>query len=311
MKRLFAALLAVMAAPALAELPVNGCYAVDYDAEHLAAHPEQGVASLRLWFHDEVPGQTAHRAVAVEAVMANQGQALRDLVAGLTLTQYAYCEASNGRCGVECDGGAFEVSTEDTSIIITTSNFVIGDPDLCGGVSDLSENDPTRGGETRYVLAAASVDACQALWSQHPLPAPGCYGADYADGEAGQGVLALRLWVDTPDPDLGAPAYALLSARLGVILPDTGRAAAAQMGGAQVSRDLWCSTFDGACRGQVAGGWFLIAPDEAGVQITVPTLVFAGRGVRQFDLAVPGEAPVVHRLQPMRDAQCRGVSAGR
>lgn len=301
MKTLLAGLIVLCAAPALADLPVNGCYAVDFDAAHLAAHPGQGVASLRLWFHDEVPGQTANRAVAVEAVMAAQGQAARDRVSGLTLTQYAYCDPSNGRCGVECDGGWFDVTTGDTDIRISTANFVIGDPDVCGGESDLAE---VSGTETPYVLAAASVDACEALWNQHPLPEPGCYGVDYPDEATGQGVLALRFLVDTPDPGLGAPAYAVLSATLGATLPETGRAAAAHMAGAQVSRDVWCRTFDGACRG---GGWFLIASHGAGVQLTVPTLTFAGRGTRYFDLAVPGTAPVVHRLTPMRASQCRGL----
>lgn len=292
----------LLAGPAWADLPVNGCYAADYDAAHLAAHPGQGVAALRLWFHDEIPGQTAHRAVAVQAIMANQGQGARDFVAGLTLTQYAYCDASDGRCGVECDGGEFAVSTTAGGISIATSYFVLGNPDVCGGVSDLSE-----GAETHYTLAAAPVETCHPLWSQHPLPAPGCYGVDYPAESGDQDVSGLRLRVDAPDPALGAPAYAVLSARLGVILPQTGRAAEAQMGGARVARDLWCSTFDGACRGQTGGGWLLIVPHDEGVQITVPTMVFAGRGVRQFDLSVPGTPPAVHRLMPMRASHCGGL----
>jgi len=296
--------LGLIAGVARADLPVNGCYAADYDAAHLAAHPAQGVAALRLWFHDEVPGQTANRAVAVEAVMADQGQAARDHVGGLSLTQYAYCDAEDSQCGVECDGGSMAVSAGDTGITVATSFFVIGNSDVCGGISDLAE---TTGQLTRYALAAAPVDACETLWRQHPLPAPGCYGVDYADDTAGQDIEALRLRMFAPDPDLGEAAFALMSGNIGVTLPETGRAAEVGMAGAQVARSVWCSTFDATCRGQLGEGWFLIEPDVAGVRLTIPQFPMAGRGARVFDLASPGGPPAVHLLHEMPDAACRGL----
>lgn len=305
MRRVFALAAAIeaLALPALADLPVNGCYAHDYDAAHLAAHPAQGVAALRLWFHDEVPGQTARRAVAVEARMADQGQGARDGVGGLTLTQYAYCDSETGVCGVECDGGSIVVEPGDTGISITTGFFVIGNDDVCGGISDLAE---ATGQVTRYTLAAASIDACESLWRQSPLPAPGCYGVDY--DTASEGVMALRLRMDDPDPTLGEAAFSMLSGRLGATLAEEGRAAAARMAGARASRALWCSTFDGACRAQSGDGWFAIDPGEGDeFVITIARFALFGPGTRQFDLSESGRAPAVHRLRPLPASQCRGL----
>ena len=79
--------LCVWAAAGLAEvLPGPGaCFQQRYDAAHLAAHPQQGVAELRLWFFDTEPGVTSSRSVIAAARMASQGQGARDGVGGLTL----------------------------------------------------------------------------------------------------------------------------------------------------------------------------------------------------------------------------------
>lgn len=297
--RRLAVILALLPAPALAELPAPGCYARDYDAAHLAAHPGQGVAALRLWFFTEdSEGHTP--AALVEARMAPQGQAARDGVDGQVLTQYAVCDP-DGTCFVECDGGAFTSAPQaDGGLSITTSFFRVGENDSCGGTSDLAEGP----GGTTYRLSAAPDEACRTLWQQVPLPEPGCYGRDYSDMAHGQGLLGLRLLLHPADQGYAFPQA---MGTLRVTLPDGGRARAAGLGGARVSAPVWCSARDGLCRSGVDEGAFRVAPQDDRLSLVTSRFLMFGADAASLDIAMPGGGETRHLLRRLPDDECRGM----
>lgn len=299
MRRLVLAL-TLLPGPALAQLPPPGCYARDYDAAHLAAHPGQGVAGLRLWFFaEDRDGNTP--AALVEARMAAQGQATRDGVADRVLTQYAVCDPT-GACYVECDGGSFATEPlADGGLRITTAYFRVGEDDSCAGPSDLAEAEAPA---TTYLLAAAPDDQCRALWQPHELPAPGCYGIDYSDMVRGQGLLGLRLLMHPADQGF---AFAQAMATLRVTLPDGGRARDAGLGGARIGAPVWCSGRDGLCRSGVDEGAFRVVPQDGAVALLTNRFLVFGAGASQLDIAQPGGVETRHLLRPLPDDACRGM----
>ena len=288
------------AASALAETPAQGCYAREYSAQHLAEHPDQGVAALRLWFFDESAADDSHAAL-VEARMADQGQGARDGVGGDVLTQYALCDADRS-CYVECDGGIFETAIlPDGDLQLTTRFFALGEGDACGGGSDLAE---IRGEETTYRLSAAPSEICQALWQPHPLPEPGCYGMTYSDMGHGQGLLGLRLLLHPADEGYAFPQA---DGAFRVTLPDGGRAAAAGLGGARLSVPVWCSSRDGLCRSGVDEGALAIAPLGDGVALSTGRFLIFGAEAANIDIAAAGQAITRHQLRRLAPEECRGM----
>ena len=281
---------------AAAEVPAPGCYARDYDAAHLAANPAQGVAGLRLWVFDE----GANRGGLIEARMAAQGQGARDGVAGQSLTQVLICNAVDGGCFVECDGGGFSSTPVDGGIQITTDHFALGE-EGCGGYSNLAE---VPGQVTTYRLTAAAPEACASLMRQQPLPGAGCYGVDYSDMGRGQGVLGLRLRLGEPDAGF---AFAQSTGTLAVMLPEGGRALAAGMGGARVQAPVWCSSRDGQCRTGADEGSFSATPEGDGVILTTASYLLFGLDGASLDLALPDQAQTRHILRRLPDADCWGL----
>lgn len=75
------------------------CYARQYDAAHLRQHPRQRVTQIMLSHTATAPDADAWDAVL------EFGFTLRD---GETYSAVAYCE--DGVCGLEGDGGQFEVT---------------------------------------------------------------------------------------------------------------------------------------------------------------------------------------------------------
>lgn len=287
-----------LGAPALAELPAPGCYARDYDAAHLAANPAQGVAALRLWLFDETPGAPA---AIIAARMAAQGQGVADGVAGQELLQYTYCDADDGECFVECDGGSFDTFPQaDGGVILSTGHFTIGDNDGCGGSSSLLEEGAS---ETRYRLAAAAPEVCADLSRTYPIPAEGCWGVDYSDMARGQGLLALRLLVRRVEAER---AFPLAEGVLAVTLPDGGRAAQGGMGGVRASVPVWCGARDGLCSAGMDDGHFRAVPDGDALVLTTRGYAIWGQDGAVFDLAVEG-AEVMHRLRALPMGECRGM----
>lgn len=287
-----------LALPLCAQVPQAGtCYERSYDAAHLAAHPDQGVAALRLWFFDEIADAADRRAVIVAAVMADQGQGARDLVGGMELRQFALCSAE--ACFVECDGGSFAATARPPAgLEIATEGFSLGMANACGGSSDLWE-----GRRTVYRLSAAAPEVCADLARVHAFPHPGCYGVEYAGSDAGQGVVKLRLRLQGEEvPGL---AYPGVSGWLGVELAHSDAAEAVGMAGARLSVPLWCSGFDGLCRSGAEEGVLNLDAEGNLAVIGTQHFVLFGPEDAMLDLAAMG--PVRHRLRPLPAPNCVGL----
>ncbi len=147
----------LLSGAALAEGPGPGCYARDYTAEHLASHPEQVVARMRL----EVLGrnEAGETEARLSVVLARQGRAEAEGVGGRAFAQRLACRGrpEGTVCGVECDGGVFAVGEDERGLALTTDRLRVGDGDGCGGDFDLAE----RPGEAvTYRLERAAPGAC-------------------------------------------------------------------------------------------------------------------------------------------------------
>lgn len=131
----------------------QGCYVRDYGADHLAEHPEQGVAGIRLSF------DATDLSVSIVAIMSYAGQAQRDGVTGRALTETGLCDSA-GRCTIPCDGGALWMyRDEGETILIRTDGARVAerscDPSAPG--SDLAE---VPGQVTTYRLTRISSESC-------------------------------------------------------------------------------------------------------------------------------------------------------
>ncbi|WP_224815883.1 hypothetical protein [Hasllibacter sp. MH4015] len=130
-----------------------GCFVRDYSPEHLATHPEQGIAGLRMLF------DTADLTVSIVAVTSYGGQALRDGVPGRLLIANALCD-SDGRCDIPCNGGGFWLHRDEgETILIRTDGARVAertcDPDASG--TDLVE---VPGEVTTYRLTRVPLESC-------------------------------------------------------------------------------------------------------------------------------------------------------
>ncbi|MEJ6393950.1 hypothetical protein V8J82_11825 [Gymnodinialimonas sp. 2305UL16-5] len=138
---------------ALAQSFPAGCFVRDYSAEHLAEHPEQGVAEIRMLFDEN------DLSLTIAAVMGETGQAVRDDVAGRHLTERALCDR-NGRCAILCDGGDLWLHRDEgASILMRTDGARIATEPCRTDLpsSDLAE---APNAVTTYRLFRASEEAC-------------------------------------------------------------------------------------------------------------------------------------------------------
>ena len=148
----------VISSPLAAQDLPQGCFARDYDATHLAAHPDQVVAALRLLF--EPPDRFGDTWVLVAATLADQGRAAERGLGGQTLDQFARCDHYNSGpgCAIDCDGGSFELTAMSAGRIeISLIGFPVGPSDSCGGAFNLAE---VWGQATTYRLDAAVPATC-------------------------------------------------------------------------------------------------------------------------------------------------------
>jgi hypothetical protein len=137
----------------------------------------------------------------------------------------------------------------------------------------------------------------------HVFPPPGCYGVEYADADAGQGVLRLRLRLQAED--MQGLAYPGVSGWLGLDVADSAAAALAGMAGARLSMPLWCSGFDGLCRSGADEGVLRLDQDGADAVLRTEHFVLFGLEDAMLDLAATG--PVRHRLRPLPAPNCVGL----
>lgn len=139
-----------------------GCFQRVYDAAHLAAHPAQGVAAIRVRTTES--DRADFRAV-LWVRMADQGQARRDGVAGRELGQDLLCEDGGAEaiCTAPCDGDGFIDMHVDAAgrmrlgsmgLRLTDGSARCADPT---GTTDLAERSGRR---TVYLLQEVAETDC-------------------------------------------------------------------------------------------------------------------------------------------------------
>lgn len=162
-------LLGAMLAPAVlvpavaaSTLPDGACYLYACDAECQARAPDNGIEAMSIRFNRltqwERENKITSRHVQVAALMASQGQGLRDGVAGKRLTQTAFCRSETMSCWTGGNAAHFRVlpGTEGR-ITIETAHFPLAD----FGESDLeSDLAPRRGHPVSFTLLLAAVGTC-------------------------------------------------------------------------------------------------------------------------------------------------------
>jgi hypothetical protein len=152
-------------APALAA----GCYAQHYSAAHLAAHPDQAVASIVFRIGKDKFGSGLAAAMRVTA--ADQGRARAQGHGGKSFIQTFSCyrdARDRLNCDADCDSGKILIPREDgkalefhTNALIMTGTDNLADNDRCTFSIDLAEK-PRE--ETTYRLARAPDAVCKGLW---------------------------------------------------------------------------------------------------------------------------------------------------
>lgn len=152
--------LALIAAPLDAQ--DRGCFQRSYDKAHLAAHPDQHIASLLLWIQENpIDPKDRYDWGALDATLSGQGASGGR--AGEVMDQLMLCYADDPhpRCAVECDGGGFDIVRSDaTGITIETAYMLIGSAEGCGGALDLAE---VPGQAVRYRLNRVADELCDDL----------------------------------------------------------------------------------------------------------------------------------------------------
>lgn len=145
---------------AMAQTVPLGCFERAYTEAHLAAHPNQGVAALRLWIGHIQQFSDEDVYFWIEAHMADQGQGARDGVAGQFLGEGGLCHVGRANCFADGDGGSFDIaSVEGDTIVIETAGMrLVGDNVDAGEMSGLNEGYP---GLTRYRLNRVPDTNCE------------------------------------------------------------------------------------------------------------------------------------------------------
>lgn len=125
--------------PLPTHLPLGkeACYGRVYDANHLAKHPKQLVASLHL-FHDLAPDQnTEDEPLTREELLKNELESSsinvnafvrfrnRKGVYWNTLSCNRSADGKLTRCGIDCDGGSFTLQPRQKNLALTNEGFVL------------------------------------------------------------------------------------------------------------------------------------------------------------------------------------------
>ena len=160
----FAALtLSIASTHALAQTVPEGCFARDYDAAHLEAHPDQFVQRLTLHFYPSPHEDGGITWVDITADMAHQARALTEGFAGQRMTEAGGNFASPLQFGVECDGGSFDVVRYDGQTLVIETEYVRVAMDGCGGeINQSTSLAEIRGQATRYLLHRVDPFVCEA-----------------------------------------------------------------------------------------------------------------------------------------------------
>jgi hypothetical protein len=148
-----------------------GCYARTYDAAHLAAHPDQVVAVLRIGFHPGVPEDGLNAppgsiVAGLDVTFADQGHVTRETApdegfpqgfGGAQMYNSFVCLKGSALCGSPCWGGFEITAATGDSLTIRTDDLMVGQGQDCGGYTNLTE---FPGVTVSYSLARAPDAIC-------------------------------------------------------------------------------------------------------------------------------------------------------
>lgn len=121
-----------LATPVLAEPPLsrhfgaqNSCYARYYSDAHLAKHPLQKVTSIRIDHFPRVSGpfdqdNTPLFYPDAREIVINLAVTLRGTPGILGATGFCWPEGDGMACGLECDGGQFNLVERSADTILIT-----------------------------------------------------------------------------------------------------------------------------------------------------------------------------------------------
>jgi hypothetical protein len=149
-----------MGAAAVAQPVPQGCFARDYDAAHLAAHPEQVVDWITIRFAPWHHADATHVAY-IRAGTANQGHAGDRGLGGRQFSDGALNWMEPLRFGIECDGGNFLITRHTGYLLEIQTQYLRLSSDGCGEgrvIFDLAER---QGEQTTYRLFAADPAVCE------------------------------------------------------------------------------------------------------------------------------------------------------
>jgi hypothetical protein len=126
------------ASPLPAHLPLlkEACFGRVYDAAHLASHPKQRVTSFHLAREFTPDPLTEDNSWTVENLRDADGEDGRIMVTAYVRFRDKPGVFSNGlsclrndkglvRCGIDCDGGSFNLKAGGTSILLENEGFVV------------------------------------------------------------------------------------------------------------------------------------------------------------------------------------------
>ena len=132
---------ASLAAPALAadatalsllgkdpgQAPAYSCYTRHYDGAHLASHPRQNVTDISVFVDSSVDPDSKERSYSLEMGVGFRKISRRFEVSGS-------CSTVDGKsgltCGVDCDGGHFDVTTDagQSLLVAVPDSVALWDP---------------------------------------------------------------------------------------------------------------------------------------------------------------------------------------
>lgn len=140
-----ACLAAAIATPALADKPLtrhfgaqNSCYARSYSADHLAKHPGQQVTAIRLDHFPRLSGpfgadNTPLIYPDAPEIVVNLSVTLRGSPDTHRATGFCWPEGAGMSCGLECDGGRFNLVDKGGAKLLVTGGSDIYFHDCAAG----------------------------------------------------------------------------------------------------------------------------------------------------------------------------------
>lgn len=145
------------ALPASAQSLQPGCWNRTYSLDHLAAHPDQHIARIRLLLEPDGYGTLMG---GLTIWTAGQGHAAREGRGNQRFDSALSCWTDGGAefCGIDCDGGWAKMVVKGETLTMTTDRMWVGESEECGGPMDLAEKPDT---PVTYRLDKAPLGVCQ------------------------------------------------------------------------------------------------------------------------------------------------------